>query len=126
MDKKIKFASNFYKFSGIYGILVLFPQYFMETKNGIDFPPVINHPEYYYGFIGVALAWQILFFILATDPLKYRLMMLPTMLEKASWGFACIVLYLQNKLHFLMLIAGFIDLFLMIGFIISFRLLKEN
>lgn len=35
----------------------------MESRNGIDFPPPINHPEYYYGFIGVAIAWQVAFII---------------------------------------------------------------
>lgn len=58
----MKFAKWVYRIAGIYGLLILTPQYFLETKNGIDFPPAINHPEYYYGFIGVALAWQVAFY----------------------------------------------------------------
>jgi hypothetical protein len=40
------------------GLLALLPQYFLEAGNGLDFPPAINHPEYYFGFIGVAVVWQ--------------------------------------------------------------------
>jgi hypothetical protein len=29
----------------------------MEAKLGIDFPPPLNHPEHFYGFLSVALAW---------------------------------------------------------------------
>ena len=46
-------------FAGIYGLLVLAPQYLMERHIGIDFPPEITHPEYFYGFVGVTLAWQV-------------------------------------------------------------------
>jgi hypothetical protein len=49
----MKFAKLVFTIAGVYGILVILPQYFLEAKNGRDFPPPINHPEYYYGFIGV-------------------------------------------------------------------------
>jgi hypothetical protein len=39
--------------AGIYGSLVLLPQYFLEEKTGRDFPPPITHPEYYYGFSSI-------------------------------------------------------------------------
>ena len=55
-------------FAGIYGLAVLTPQYLMERRIGIDFPPEISHPEYFYGFVGVALAWQVAFLVIATDP----------------------------------------------------------
>ncbi len=50
------FAKRVFLVAGVYGLAVLFPQYFMEGQTGRDFPPPINHPEYFYGFIGVALA----------------------------------------------------------------------
>ena len=62
------FARRVFGVAGIYGLLVLLPQYFTEAKTGADFPPPITHPEYYYGFVGVAVAWQVLFLILARDP----------------------------------------------------------
>ena len=78
----MKFAKWVYRVSGIYGLIVLIPQYFLESKNGIDYPPAINHPEYYYGFIGVAIAWQIGFLIISGDPKRYRLLMIATVIEK--------------------------------------------
>ena len=41
------FAKRVFLVAGIYGLAVLFPQYFMEGQNGRDFPPPINHPEYF-------------------------------------------------------------------------------
>jgi hypothetical protein len=78
------FAKRLYLVSGIYGLIVLLPQYLLEKKNGLEYPPAITHPEYYYGFIGVAVAWQIAFLVLATDPVRYRTMMIPAIVKKAS------------------------------------------
>jgi hypothetical protein len=69
-QRGIAFARRVFTLAGLYGVLVLVPQYFMEDQVGRDFPPPITHPENYYGFIGVALAWQVLFFILARDPVR--------------------------------------------------------
>lgn len=106
----MRFAKILYTVAGIYGLLVLLPQYFLEEKTGRDFPPPVNHPEYYYGFIGVGLAWQVLFLILARDPVRYRSLMIPTILEKASFGVAAVVLFLMNRIAPTMLGAGIIDL----------------
>ena len=117
----VKLARRVFTVAGVYGILVLLPQYFLEERTGRDFPPPITHPEHYYGFIGVALAWQVLFLIMARDPLRYRLVMIPATLEKLAFGVACVVLFAQGRLAGLMLVAGLIDLILAALFIASFR-----
>ena len=61
---------------GIWGILVLVPLYFMLQKINMQTPPAITHPEFYYGFVGVALAWQFAFILIATDPVRFKPMML--------------------------------------------------
>ena len=96
------------------------PQYFMEAKNGRDYPPPINHPEYYYGFLGVAIAWQVLFLILARDPKRHRPLIIPAILEKLSFATAAIILYAQQRLGTTMLLAGSIDLLLGVLFIIAY------
>lgn len=108
----MRFSKLLFLTAGIYGLLVLMPQYFMEQRNGLDYPPAINHPEYYYGFVGIAVAWQVLFIILSRDPLRYRAMMIPAVLEKASFGLAAIVLYMQHRIAALLLGFGIIDLIL--------------
>ena len=37
----------------------------MEARVGRDYPPAITHPEYFYGFLGVAAAWQVAFLVIA-------------------------------------------------------------
>lgn len=54
----MKFAKLVFLVAGIYGLIVVLPQYFLESKVGVDSPPPITHPEFYYGFIGVTAAWQ--------------------------------------------------------------------
>ena len=76
--------------AGIYGLAILLPQYFMESRVGRDFPPAIRPPEYFYGFLGVGSVWQLAFFIIAHDPVRYRLMMIRGA-EKISFGTAAVV-----------------------------------
>ena len=122
----MKFARNVFLIAGIYGIIALLPQYFMENKIGVDNPPPITHPEYFYGFIGVGLAWQILFLIIARNPRMYRWVMLPSALEKLSFGCAALMLYSQHRLAFQVVGFGLIDLGLAALFIISFSLVGKE
>lgn len=117
----ISFARRVFTVAAVYGILVLVPQYFTEDLVGRDFPPPITHPEHYYGFIGVALAWQVLFLVVARDPVRYRLAMIPATLEKLAFGVAAVVLYLQGRLSAMILGAGALDLVLAFLFVLSFR-----
>ena len=116
----MKFAKYVFYIAGIYGLIALVPQYFLEEKNSRDFPPAITHAEYYYGFIGVALAFQIAFLIIARNPSKYKAMMIPSIIEKFSFAFAVFVLYLQNRVAPMMLGASLIDLILGILFVLAF------
>lgn len=120
-DPGVTLARRVFTIAGVYGILVLIPQYFMENRMGRDFPPPITHPEHYYGFIGVALAWQVLFLIMARDPVRYRLAMVPAILEKLSFGVACVVLFVQGRLSSVTLGAGALDLILAVLFAVSYR-----
>ena len=96
--------------AGIYGIAALLPQFFLEQRVGMQNPPPITHPEFFYGFLGVALAWQVAFLIIARDPLRFRPLMLPSILEKLSFGVATVMLFAQGRLAALMLGAGLLDL----------------
>ncbi len=106
----MKFSRWVFWLAGTYGLIALAPQYFMERKFGVDFPPAINHPEFYYGFLGVATAWQVAFLIICGDPARYRPLIWPAILEKFSFVMAAMALYLQNRLPIQFLAAGLIDL----------------
>jgi len=105
----MKFAKIVFLTAGIYGVLILAPMYFMEGKIGRETPPAITHPEHFYGFLGAGLAWQVLFLVLSTDPVRYRPMMLPSVLEKVSYGVALVVLFSQHRLEVSVLLIGSAD-----------------
>jgi hypothetical protein len=116
----MKYSRYVFLVAGIYGLLAIIPQYFTEQKVGQDFPPAITHPEFYYGFIGVTVAWQVLFLVLASDPVRYRIMMVPAIIEKVSFGFAVIVLFAGERVSSMILLFACIDLVLAVLFLSAF------
>ena len=95
----MKFAKIVFRVAGIWGLSVLTPLYFMFDLIGRNDPPPITHPGFFYGFVGVALTWQITFIFIATDPARYRPLMIPSVLEKVSFAAAVIILVLQGRMH---------------------------
>jgi hypothetical protein len=79
---------------------------------GTDYPPAITHPEFYYGFIGLALAFQVLFIIISTDPVRFRPAMIAGILEKLGFGVPAVLLFLAGRLSEVTLGFGFFDLVL--------------
>ncbi|MCX6175174.1 MAG: hypothetical protein NTZ27_10510 [Ignavibacteriales bacterium] len=112
--------------AGVYGLIVLLPMYFSESRFNVDFPPAITHPEYFYGFIGLGIAWQILFFLIATNPLRYKLMMIPAIIEKFSFGIAVIILFSQQRTPIMILSTAIIDLLFGVLFIYAFFKTKKE
>jgi hypothetical protein len=110
--RAVRFARRVFGVAGIYGLTVLLPQYFMEGRIGRDYPPPITHPEHFYGFVGIALAWQAAFLVIAKDPVRFRPFMVPAILEKATFAIAVAVLYLQNRVSGMVLGFGAFDLLL--------------
>lgn len=116
----ITFARRVFQLAAIYGLIVLVPQFFLADRIGRDSPPPITHVEYYYGFVGIALAWQVAFLVIARDPVRYRAMMIPAILEKASFALVTTILFLQGRLAAQMLGAGMLDLTLGVLFTIAY------
>ena len=118
MDLGPRFARRVFLLAGIYGIVVLLPQYFVEW--GLDLPAPIAQPEHFYGFIGVALSWQFVFLLIARDVERYRPLMLIGVLEKLSFSVAVVVLYAVDRVSAGVLAAGAIDLALGALFVLAF------
>ena len=122
----MKFARVVFLVAGIYGLLVLVPQFFLEARIGRDAPPPITHPEFFYGFLCVAVAWQVLFLVLSRDPARYRPMMIPAMLEKIGFPIAVVILYLQGRLDPTIFAPAGADLVLFVLFFFSYRKTVET
>ncbi len=114
----MKFARWTFLVTGIYGLLVLLPQYFLE-------PPGLTHPEFFYGFVGVALAWQVVFLAIGLDPMRFRPLMLAAVVEKASFAIAVVALFAAGRLAVPVLVAGLIDLTLGVLFAAAWFRLRQ-
>jgi hypothetical protein len=100
----MRLAKWVFRVAGVYGIVMLAPAYFLETT----FTDSL-HPEFYYGFLGVGLAFQALFLMLASDPSRYRPMMIPAILEKVSYGVATFWLFFADRADSSVLLGGCVD-----------------
>jgi hypothetical protein len=116
----VKFAKVLFRLAAIYGVIVLAPLYFIFDLIGQKDPPPITHPAFFYGFVGVALAWQVAFYLISTDPSRYRALMIPSFLEKFSYGIAVVTLVLQQRMRATDLVFGCIDLLLGVLFVIAY------
>ncbi len=116
----MKFARYTFLISGIYGLVVMLPQLFLENKIGVDQPPAITHPEFFYGFICVTVAFQLVFLVISSDPVRYRPLMLVSLVEKFPFVIAIAVLYLQSRVGWQMAAAAGIDAFWGVMFLLSY------
>jgi hypothetical protein len=109
----MRFAKLVFLVAGIYGLLVLTPMYFLE-------PPGVPYPEFYYGFIGVAVAWQVAFLVISRDPLRFRPLIPAALIEKFSYGAAVFVLAQQDRVGPAVIPFAFIDVVLGVLFAVAF------
>ena len=116
----MKFAKIVFRVAAIWGVLIITPLYFMFGVIGRNDPPPITHPAFFYGFVGTALAWQIAFFFIASDPARYRPLIIPSVFEKFSYGAAVIILVLQSRMRSSDLLFAGADLLLGLLFVIAY------
>jgi hypothetical protein len=50
------------------GIVVLIPLYFLVDLTGRQYPAPTDYPQFFYGFLAVAMAWQIVFLAIGSNP----------------------------------------------------------
>jgi len=116
----LKFAEIVFWLAAISGFFTITPLYFMFDLIGEKDPPPITHPAFFYGFVGVALVWQITFAIIARDPVRFRTIMIPAVLEKLVYSIPVIVLVLQRRTRPADLLFAAIDLSLGVLFVIAY------
>ena len=119
--ERFPFAKWTFRIAAVYGLLAIVPFYFRERQYGVDFPPAITHPEFYYGFAGLVVVWQLAFLLIATDPPRYRPLMLIAVGEKLVFFVPAVILYSLGRLNATMLAAACIDAVLGIAFFAAWR-----
>ena len=113
----MRFAKWVYRVAGVAGFFLVAPAYFLEGLTAEMNPPAVEHPEFYYGFVGVVLVWQLVYLLIASDPVRFRPLMLLAALAKGSFvgtlGILFAVARIQSQwLGFLAFDGAFVVLFL--------------
>jgi len=94
----MRLAAVVFRIAGVWGVLVLVPMYFLFDQPAGAYDAPIPYPQAYHGFVSVALAWQFAFLVIAADPVRFRPLMIPAMLEKFGYVVASAFLYAQAQI----------------------------
>ena len=116
----MKFAKIVFRVAGIWGLLIITPLYFMFDLIGRKDPPPITHPAFYYGFVGLALVWQLAFLLISTNPVRFRPLMIAAILEKLAYSVPLLILISHKRTSPNDLLFAGIDLLLCALFILAY------
>jgi len=116
----MRFAKFVYIAAGLWGIVVLTPLFFLVDVTGRQYVPPTVYPQFFYGFLSVAMAWQIAFLVIGSDPARFRPLMLPSMVEKFGHVVVLAVLHGHARIPVQDAMTGAPDLVLGVLFIAAF------
>ena len=116
----MRFAKVVFIAAGVWGIIVLTPLYFLIDISGRQYAAPTTYPQFVYGFLSVAMAWQIAFLMIGTSPVRFRPLMIASMVEKFGHVMTVAVLYAQARISTLDAMAAGPDLLLGVLFIAAF------
>lgn len=105
---------RWFRGAAIYGVLGLLSLLVGTQPPGGD-------ALYFYGFIGTALAFQLVFWIIGGNPVRFRTVMLACPFEKLGFVLPITWLALHGGVADSTLAAGAIDLILGVGFVVAWR-----
>jgi hypothetical protein len=84
--------------AGVWGIAVVMPLYWLVDVTGRQYGAPADYPQFFYGFLSVALAWQIAFLVIGSNPKRFRMLMIPAVLEKFGYCGTLAVLYARGTI----------------------------
>lgn len=116
----MRFAKVVFIAAGVWGIVVLTPLYFLVDITGRQYAAPTDYPNFFYGFLAITMAWQLAFLVIGTDPGRFRLLMLPSIFEKASYVVTLLLLYGQARISSADVMAAVPDSVLGVLFVIAF------
>ena len=116
----MRFARIVFIAAGVWGIVVLTPLYFLLDVTGRHYPPPTAYPQFFYGFLLVTMAWQIAFLVIGSNPARFRLLMVPAIIEKLGYVVTVAVLHGQARISAADAMAAGPDLLLGALFIAAF------
>ena len=93
----MKFARIVFVIAGVWGIVVVTPLYFLHDVTGQPYAAPTLYPHFFYGFLSVTMAWQIAFLVIGSNPVRFRPLMIPAIVEKLGYVATVAVLYSQSR-----------------------------
>jgi hypothetical protein len=94
----MRFAKIVFITAGIWGITVVTPLFFLLDVAGRHYDPPTSYPHFFYGFLAVVIAWQVAFLAIGSNPARFRLLMIPAMVEKFGYVLTVGVLHGQARI----------------------------
>ena len=122
----MRFAKFVFISAGIWGIAVLMPLYFLFDLTGRQYARPTMYPQFFYGFLSVAMAWQIAFLMIGSNPGRFRPLMILSIIEKFSFVSVLLVLHLQLRLSVADVTPAVPDFLLGVLFVIAFAKTKTS
>jgi hypothetical protein len=116
----MRFARIVFIVAGVWGIAVLTPIYFLVDVTGRQYARPAEYPQFFYGFLSVAIAWQIAFLVIGSNPPRFRPLMIPAIVEKLGWVAGLAILHGQGRVSAVDAQALWPDLILGLLFIAAF------
>ncbi|MCH7627274.1 MAG: hypothetical protein IH997_00975 [Proteobacteria bacterium] len=108
-----RLAQRIFRSAALWGFLVLPPLYLVPLPH--------LGAETFLGFVGCALVFQAVFWIVGGHPVKYRALMIPAVFEKLVFGVPALVLFTQGRVLPIVAFFAAIDLLLAVLFLIAWR-----
>ena len=118
----MRFARIVFIAAGVWGIVVLTPLYFLRDVTGRQYAPPTDYPQFFYGFLSVAMAWQFAFLVIGSSPSRFRPFMVAGIVEKFGHVAGVAILYNAGRLSVPDATAAVPDLILGVLFIVAFTL----
>lgn len=89
----MKAARLIFTVAGIYGLIVLLPLFFVEPL----LVPAPSRPEDYYGFLGSATAFQLVYLTIGRDPARHLALMPVAVLAKGFFFLTMMSLWFEGR-----------------------------
>jgi len=116
----MKLAKWIFLIAGIFGLILTIPLVFAEKMMSVQ------QPEFYYGFVFLDICLQIVYVIISTSPIRFRPMMIPAFIAKASGTVALTLLYLIGRVSFQWIVIGAVDGVFAVLFLIGYFSTPKN
>lgn len=103
------FARRVFQAAAVWGLLVI-PLGYAAYLTGSDASlSAIARPEIVHGFFLLAFAWQLVFALVSTDPLRYRPLIPLAIIEKIPFATVTFWLFSKGQVDGTMLFLGSMD-----------------